>query len=108
MNKKSLLSLLLSSLFMIPITGSAVSTTLANSVTPQIRVQIGNTRRHRGWTRGRHLGWYRNNRHRDMDRDEDRYQERYRRTARNSYRRGYVQQVYYVNGRRYVRWIRNY
>ena len=57
---------------------------------PQIRVQIG--RRHRRnrnlnpyWERrhdnGRHVGW-------------------------NNNRTRMVQQVYYINGRRYVRWVR--
>ena len=104
MNKKLLVSLFLSSLFLLPVAANAATLGSANAITPQIRLQIGQTRRHRGWVRGRHLGWYRNRRDRDMDRDEVRYN----RMARNGYRPGYVQQVYYLNGRRYVRWVRRY
>lgn len=57
----------------------------SNNAEPQIRVRVGNrNRRGRGWNRGRghHRGWERRNRTR------------------------LVRQVYYVNGRRYVRTVR--
>ena len=57
---------------------------------PQIRIQIGSRRHdrgmHRGWYRGRRVAWYNYNR-----RDPQ-----------------YVRQVYWVNGRQYVRWVRSY
>jgi len=57
----------------------------------QIRVQIGRTRH---YDRDRHSGWYQG-----------------RRMYYYNYNVGqpqYVRQVYYVNGRRYVRWVRYY
>jgi hypothetical protein len=53
---------------------------------PQIRVQVGRGRRNRNkhWNRGRHRGWER---------------ARYNRTR-------LVRQYYYLNGRRYVRYVR--
>jgi hypothetical protein len=52
---------------------------------PQVRVQIGRrNRRGRHWDRGRHRGWDRSNNNRTR----------------------LVRQVYYVNGRRYYRWVR--
>lgn len=59
--------------------------------TPQIRVTIGRRHRHdrglhRGWYRGRRIGWYNYDRHDPQ----------------------YVRQVYWINGRRYTRWVRNY
>ena len=60
----------------------STSMTLNNS-SPQIRVRIGGQRRRgRGWNRGRHRGWENRNRTR------------------------LVRQVYRVNGRRYVRYVR--
>jgi hypothetical protein len=60
----------------------------AYEYSPQIRVQIGRGRRNRNrnrhWNRGRHRGWER---------------ARYNRTR-------LVRQYYYVNGRRYVRYVR--
>jgi hypothetical protein len=57
----------------------------------QIRVQIGRGRHH---DRDEHRGWYRGRRMRYYNYDVG--------------RTGYTQQVYYVNGRRYVRWVRYY
>ena len=55
---------------------------------PQIRVLIGHVRHdrglHRGWYKGRHIGWYN-------------YNPRHSR---------WVSHVYYINGRPYVRWVR--
>jgi hypothetical protein len=55
-----------------------------NNSSPQIRVQIGGRRNRRGrnWNRGRHRGWENRNRTR------------------------LVRQVYWRNGRRYVRYVR--
>ena len=63
----------------------------SNPVDAQIRVQIGRSRhsdrgRHRGWDRGRRMYYYNYN----VRRPE------------------YVRQTYYVNGRRYTRWVRYY
>jgi len=57
----------------------------------QIRVQIG---RGRHYDRGEHRGWYQGRRMRYY--------------TYNVGRPEYVQQTYYVNGRRYVRWVRYY
>ncbi|HTH51552.1 MAG TPA: hypothetical protein VL501_06450 [Pyrinomonadaceae bacterium] len=76
--KLAILTLLASSLlvFLPPVTQADA----------QIRVQIGgrhtNRGLHRGWYRGRHVGWYKHS------------------------RPGYLRQVYYINGRRYVRYVR--
>jgi hypothetical protein len=56
----------------------------------QIRVQIG--RNH--YDRGRHRGWYQGRRM---------YYYNY-----NVQQPEYVQQTFYVNGRRYTRWVRYY
>lgn len=68
--------------------GSESTSITLNSSTPQIRVRIGQRRgrnwnrgRHRGWERGRHRGWYKQARTRQ------------------------VRQVYWRNGRRYVRYV---
>jgi hypothetical protein len=53
-----------------------------NESVPQIRVQIGGRRRGRNWNRGRHRGWESRNRTR------------------------LVRQVYWRNGRQYVRYVR--
>lgn len=56
---------------------------------PQIRIQIGKRHDrglHRGWYKGKRISYYTYNR-----RDPQ-----------------YVRQVYWVNGRQYVRWVRNY
>jgi hypothetical protein len=65
-------------------TGAESTSMTLNNSSPQIRVQIGNrrNRRGRGWNRGRHLGWQKHNRTR------------------------LVRQVYWMNGRRYVRYVR--
>ena len=85
-----ILTLLLASCTVfLPTEGNAASLSSAINK-PQIRVQIGPVRRdrglHRGWYKGRRIGWYNYNR-----RDSQ-----------------YVRQVYYINGRPYVRWVRNY
>lgn len=68
--------------------GRTVSSFHANSVPAQIRVRIGGQRRdrglHRGWYKGRRIAWYRNNPGGGQ----------------------WVRQVYWVNGRQYVRWVR--
>ena len=96
--KKKLLTLtflLTSSVVLLPVgtiaaTGSDPSAA-AKTSPPQIRVQIGRNRgRHRGWWRGQRRGFNEG-----------------RRIGRNDNSR-LVQQVYWVNGRRYVRWIRRY
>jgi len=60
----------------------------------QIRLQIGRSHRHWDRDRDRHRGWY-------QGRRMDYY-------TYNVNRPEYVRQVYYVNGRRYVRWVRYY
>ena len=85
--KLTILALLISSFVVfLPAQGNAAS--LSSTVNkPQIRVQIG-TRHdrglHRGWYKGRRIGWYNYNRHDSQ----------------------WVRQVYYINGRPYVRWVR--
>jgi hypothetical protein len=80
--------MLMSAVVFIPAEASAAerSTSMAlNEGAPQIRVQIGGQRRRgRGWNRGRHRGW------------------------RNHQRSRVVRQVYWRNGRRYVRYVRVY
>jgi hypothetical protein len=100
-NKIIIAALMLASAFVIlpaanfAATNENTSSVISSNYSPQIRVQIGNSRRHRRyrnvnpyWERnhdnGRHLGWRNNNNGR------------------------MVQQVYYINGRRYVRWVRTY
>ena len=85
--------MLASAVVFLPAENYAAASEKTNSVTvnefaPQIRVQIGRQRRNRHWNRGKHKGW-----------DNRRYNRAYNRTR-------LVQQVYYVNGRRYVRWVR--
>jgi hypothetical protein len=95
-NKIIIVMLMLASAFVIlPAANFAAANESTNSVvstnySPQIRVQIRRQqRRHRNlnpyWQRrhdnGRHIGWYNN-------------------------RTRMVQQAYWVNGRRYVRWVR--
>jgi hypothetical protein len=65
---------------------------------PQIRIQVGrrNRGRHYGWWRGRRVGRY--------YRNEDQYGRRVGRYNRGTL----VRQVYWMNGRRYTRWVRSY
>ena len=89
MRKKLVILVLLFSSFVVflPTLGSAASLSSAANK-PQIRVQIGPVRHdrglHRGWYKGRHVGWYN-------------YKPRHSQ---------WVRQVYYINGRPYVRWVR--
>ena len=57
---------------------------------PQIRIQIGGRRHdrglHRGWDKGRRIAWYNYNRPDPQ----------------------YVRQIYWINGRQYIRWVRRY
>jgi hypothetical protein len=81
--------MLASTLVILPAAGFAATNEKINSVTvsefsPQIRVRVGNGRRNRKWNRGRHYGW--------------------RNKASNRTR--LVRQVYYVNGRKFVRWVK--
>jgi hypothetical protein len=72
--------------------GSESTSMTLNNSSPQIRVRIGGRRNRRGrnWNRGRHLGWERG-RHRGWS---------------NNQRTRLVRQVYWRNGRRYVRYVR--
>jgi hypothetical protein len=78
--------MLVSSVILLPgesfaATAESTSMTLNNSAAPQIRVRIGGRRRGRNWNRGRHRGW------------------------ENRGRTRQVRQVYWRNGRRYVRYV---
>ena len=89
-NKIIILALLLSSFIVFsPAQNYAASGTVlavATRVSPQIRITIGgDRRRHRGWRNGRPVVWY-----------------NYR------YRPQYVRETYWINGRRYYRWVRTY
>jgi len=79
--------MLVSAVVFIPSEASAAersTSTALNAGAPQIRVQIGGQRRRgRGWNRGRNRSWERRNN-----------------------RTRLVRQVYYRNGRRYVRTVR--
>lgn len=90
-NKLIILVLMLAStVIILPGTGYAASEKTTSvavyEFAPQIRVRIGNGRRNRtvirNRNRGRHLGW------------------------RNNQRTRLVKQTYWVNGRRYVRYVR--
>ena len=91
-NKLIVLTLMFASAFVIlPATNYAAISETSNSVTvnesiPQIRVRIGQGQGRRNknkkWNRGNHYGW------------------------RNQNRTRLVKQVYYVHGRRYVRYVR--
>ncbi|MFL6373211.1 MAG: hypothetical protein ACJ73D_00960 [Pyrinomonadaceae bacterium] len=68
---------------------------MSNGADAQIRVQFGRTHHrhyHRGWEQRRGIAYNNYNYGRDY----------------NYGRSGMVRQVYYVNGRRYVRWVRSY
>ncbi|MBV9241617.1 MAG: hypothetical protein JO314_06375 [Acidobacteria bacterium] len=65
---------------------------MSSGTQAQIRVTFG--QRHRHHDRGLHRGWY-NGRRMDY-------------YNYNVNRSGYTRQVYYVNGVRYVRWVRTY
>ena len=98
-NKIIIAMLMLASAFVIlPAASFAATNENTNSVissnySPQIRVQIGNGRRHR---RYRNVNPYWERRH---DYGNGNRVGSYNRTR-------LVQQVYWVNGRRYVRWVR--
>jgi len=69
-------------------TSEAGSSFNVNNAPVQIRLRIGKNRGnrglHRGWYKGRRIAWYRHNPGGGR----------------------WVRQVYYVNGRQYVRWVR--
>ncbi|HEY8561523.1 MAG TPA: hypothetical protein VIL74_14200 [Pyrinomonadaceae bacterium] len=67
-------------------TAPATEYSASNSAAPQIRIRVGNQRRNRRWNRSRR--WNSNRR------------------WNNSRRTRVVRQVYYRNGRRYVRTVR--
>jgi hypothetical protein len=107
--------LLISSFVFLPVQGSAAPASDPSAVTkasPQIQVQIG--RRHsREWYMRHRYGRYGNNDYygnrmarRRYYGNNGYYANRSARFYRNS--SGMVRQVYYVNGRRYVRWVRSY
>jgi hypothetical protein len=96
MTKKILiLAFLLTSSVVILPSGSEAATV----TNPQIRIQLGSSRYNNRW---RNRRWRREHRiatYRTYD-PYDRY---------NTYDRGdMVRQVYYIDGRRYVRWVRRY
>jgi hypothetical protein len=86
--RKLFISGIIAATLLIGLPFAAGSATEANAaVSPQIRIQFGTRRRH----------------HHRRYRTENRY---YRRAELGNYR--LVPQVYYMNGRRYVRYVRVY
>ena len=73
----------------LPSQATAAGKASANMTKPQIRIHIGHRHdrgRHRGWHRGRRIYYYYYDRHDPH----------------------YARQTYWVNGRRYTRWVRYY
>jgi len=99
--KKQLLVLsflLTSSIVFLPVQGNAAPAAAKKVVPPQIVVQVGRNR-------GRHLGWYKHKHHGRFYRTSNVYYTRRVPPYARTYRSGMVRQTYYVNGRRYTRWV---